>query len=76
MESGKGVIITDEDLGAFFADMRKGNNPGPYDLTEFQKKATIVAYEQKYNKEDVAKKLGINVKKMKSYYEEYKRGQK
>ena len=76
METGKGLTVTEEDLAAFFSDVPKSGNSGPYELTEFQKRATIEAYEKKYHKVRTAKKLGINVKKMQEYYYEYKAGKK
>ena len=75
METSKGITVTQEEVDSFFSDIRTGN-PIYGELNDFQKAVIIQAYEKGYNKESTARKLGINPKRMKSYYDEYARGVK
>ena len=75
METSKGITVTQEEVDSFFSDIRTGN-PLYGELTDFQKAVIIQAYEKGYNKEETARKLGINPKRMKAYFEEYSRGVK
>jgi transposase len=75
METEQGITIKKEDIDAFFTDVRRAYEKPDRELTEFQKQVTIQAYECGYNKEQVSKKLGVSTKRMKTYYEEYKKEQ-
>lgn len=75
METERGITIKKEDIDAFFSDVRRAYAKPDRELTEFQKQVTIQAYECGYNKEQVSKKLGVSTKRMKTYYEEYKKAQ-
>lgn len=72
METRSGITVTQEEVDSFFTDIRTGN-PLYGELTDFQKAVIIQAYEKGYNKEQVSKKLGVSTKRMKTYYEEYKK---
>lgn len=72
METGKGITVRQEDIDSFFDDVRKSYVKKEKELTEREKQIIIHAYENGYNKEQTAKKLGVDTKKMKSFYEEYK----
>lgn len=74
METRSGITVTQEEVDSFFTDIRTGN-PLYGELTDFQKAVIIQAYEKGYNKEQVSKKLGVSTKRMKTYYEEYKKAQ-
>lgn len=76
METNRGIEVTDENLQEFFSDIRCGNIRNEVALTEFQKAVIVQAYEKGYHKGATAKKLNISDKKMRSYYDDYKRGKK
>jgi transposase len=75
METRSGITVTQEEVDSFFTDIRLAYAKPDRELTEFQKQVTIQAYECGYNKEQVSKKLGVSTKRMKTYYEEYKKAQ-
>ena len=76
METSKGITVSQEDIDSFFTDIRHTYVKNDVVLTDFQKQVIIQAYLKGYNKEQTAKKLNIDTKRMKSFYEEYKAGLK
>ena len=69
MEHGKPIEIEVEE---FFQGMTAhGNRRKEY--TDLEKKIIVKAYEEGYNLEKTATKLKTNTKKMRRFYDEYKR---
>lgn len=75
METSKGITVSSTDIEEFFSGI-SAVSVTKKELTDKEKQIIIHAYENGYNKDAVAKKLKVNPKKMKSYYEEYKAGKK
>lgn len=76
METSKGITVDQKALDEFFADIKCGNPRNEKELTDFQKAAIVMAYENGYNKDATSKKLKVSDKRMRAYYEEYKKGRK
>lgn len=73
METVKGVSVSQEEIDSFFSDIKCGHIKIEKELTDFQKSIIVLSYEKGYNKEETSKKLGISEKRMRVYYEEYKK---
>lgn len=76
METERGIVVTQKEIDDFFSDIRCGNVRNEKGLTDLQKAVIVQAYEKGYNKEATAKKLNVSEKRMRSYYDEYKRTHK
>lgn len=70
MVHGKTIEVTQEQIDEFFKGMRQMGTP-IREYTEFDKKIIITAYEKGYNKEETARKLRTNTKRMKRFWIDY-----
>lgn len=70
MVHGKTIEVTQEQVDDFFKDMRQAGYPLK-EYSEFEQKVIITAYEKGYNKDETARRLKTNVKKMKRFWLDY-----
>jgi len=73
MEFGKPIVVDQEKIKDFFKDMVP-NNQYRRTYSDIEKQIIITAFEEGYNKDDVARKLHTDVRIMKRWYAEYKKG--